>query len=141
MQKWLTGILAALTLLAAPANIVSADEPANPISGLCAAGPRENCVVDGDTFWLGHEKFRIANIDAPELSEPRCSAEKRLAERATIRLVELLAGQDIAIDRQGLDKYGRTLALVAAHGRDVGDVLVAEGLARVWTGRRLPWCR
>jgi endonuclease YncB( thermonuclease family) len=25
-------------------------------------------------------------------------------------------------------------------GRSLGDILVSEGLARTWSGRRQPWC-
>jgi endonuclease YncB( thermonuclease family) len=38
------------------------------------------------------------------------------------------------------DRYGRKLRIVTRGGRSLGDVLVAEGLARTWTGRREPWC-
>ena len=38
------------------------------------------------------------------------------------------------------DRYGRKLRIVTRGGRSLGDVLVEEGLARTWTGRRLPWC-
>lgn len=41
--------------------------------------------------------------------------------------------------REGVDN-GRTLAVVWVGGQDVGEVLVAEGLARAWGGRREPWC-
>src|SRR3546814_7636950 len=34
--------------------------------GLCFTGGGENCVVDGDTFWIDGEKVRVADIDAPE---------------------------------------------------------------------------
>lgn len=37
---------------------------------LCGENRRVNCVVDGDTFWFQHNKIRIADIDAPELSPP-----------------------------------------------------------------------
>jgi endonuclease YncB( thermonuclease family) len=33
-------------------------------------------VVDGDTFWFRGEKIRIADIDTPELSPPRCERER-----------------------------------------------------------------
>ncbi len=39
------------------------------------------------------------------------------------------------------DRYGRTLATVSVDGQDVGEILIAEGLARPWTGHRQPWCR
>lgn len=110
---------------------------------ICAATcqPAELRIWDGDTFRIGAEAVRIVNIDTPEIGDKaRCDAEERLAELAKARLVELLAGQDVEILRDGRDKYGRTLAVVRVGARDVGDALVAEGLARTWTGRREPWC-
>jgi endonuclease YncB( thermonuclease family) len=38
------------------------------------------------------------------------------------------------------DLYGRKLRIVTRDGRSIGDQLVAEGLARTWSGRREPWC-
>jgi micrococcal nuclease len=38
------------------------------------------------------------------------------------------------------DRYGRKLRVVVRDGRSIGDMLVAEGLARAWTGRREPRC-
>jgi hypothetical protein len=108
--------------------------------GVCGSGKRITCVVDGDTFWLGGEKVRIANIDAPERSEPQCPAELELAFRATDLLRATLNSGTVVLERQGKDRYGRTLALVSAGGRDVGGVLVGAGLARVWDGARHPWC-
>lgn len=107
---------------------------------VCAPGPRNNCVVDGDTFWLAGEKIRLADIDAPEISKPQCPAEKALGERAKQRLLVLLNSGEIGLRRDGTDRYGRTLAVVIVGGRSVGSVLVEEGLARVWDGRRHPWC-
>lgn len=107
---------------------------------LCGPGPRDNCVVDGDTFWITGEKVRIADIDTPEVSQPECSAEKARGERAKRRLLELLNAEPFTLRRQGEDRYGRTLAVVVNSRGSVGDRLVAEGLARTWTGRREGWC-
>jgi endonuclease YncB( thermonuclease family) len=43
-------------------------------------------------------------------------------------------------DGRDEDRYGRKLRIVTRNGRSLGDMLVAEGLARTWTGRREPWC-
>jgi len=43
---------------------------------VCAPGPRDNCVHDGDTVWLAGEKIRIADIDTPELNG-KCEHERR----------------------------------------------------------------
>lgn len=105
---------------------------------VCAPGPRYSCTVDGDTLWWEGEKIRIADIDAPEM-KGRCAYESRLAIQSRNRLSQLL-GNGFRIYRQGEDRYGRTLALVTVNGRSVGDILVSEGLARTWSGRREPWC-
>lgn len=105
---------------------------------LCAPGPRDNCVVDGDTFWSAGEKIRIADIDAPEI-EGKCPWERDQAQRAKRRLLALL-NRGFQINRTGTDRYGRTLAIVTVNGHSVGDTLVSEGLARTWIGRREPWC-
>lgn len=112
---------------------------------LCASScePAEIRVWDGDSIRLGttrqSEAVRIFNIDAPEM-EGRCAYETDLALQAKIRLAEILEGRRVEILRQGTDRYGRTLAAVRVEGQDVGDILVGEGLARTWTGRREPWC-
>lgn len=105
---------------------------------ICPPGPRDNCVVDGDTFWTNGEKVRVADIDAPEI-EGKCSYERNLALRSRDRLAQLLDAP-FSLQRQGRDRYGRTLAVVVVANRSVGDRLVSEGLARTWTGRREPWC-
>jgi endonuclease YncB( thermonuclease family) len=98
-------------------------------------------VIDGDTFELGGERIRIADIDTPEVNG-RCSAETALAARATARMSELLNEGPFELGAVGRDedRYGRKLRVVIRDGRSVGDRLVAEGLARTWTGRREPWC-
>lgn len=106
---------------------------------ICAPGPRDNCVVDGDTFWIKGEKVRIAGIDAPEM-RGRCAYESRLAIVSRDRLLVLLNSGSFRLNREGEDRYGRTLAVVTLNGRSVGDTLVSEGLARTWAGRHEPWC-
>jgi micrococcal nuclease len=100
-------------------------------------------VVDGDTFWVGTDKIRIADIDTPETHPARCPEEAELGERATRRLAALLDEGPFELEPIGsrdVDRYGRKLRIVTRHGRSLGDRLVAEGLARTWTGRREPWC-
>lgn len=104
---------------------------------------RKTCVVDGDTFWLDRVKIRIADIDTPEISEPKCDSEYELGMKATYRLRELLNEGPFEVNSIGSrdeDRYGRKLRIVVRHGRSLGDQLVSEGLARTWRGRREPWC-
>lgn len=104
---------------------------------------RWSCVVDGDTFWLNGEKIRIADIDTPEVGQPRCREEYVLGVRATLRLIELLnEGEFILVVPQGnsRDRYGRELRIVKRGDVSIGEQLLREGLAHPWDGRRRPWC-
>ncbi len=97
-------------------------------------------VIDGDTARLrGGERVRVLNIDAPEISKPRCEAEAALGFRAKERLARLLSGARVTIHRcdggRCEDQYGRTLARLEANGRDVGETLISEGLATRWPER------
>ncbi|MEO8547700.1 MAG: thermonuclease family protein [Sphingomicrobium sp.] len=127
---------------AATAAAAAASNPIRASFGLCHTGGGTNCVVDGDTIWLGGEKIRVADIDAPETHPPRCAYEAQLGDQATRRLRQLLNNGAVslqAIDRDR-DKYGRKLRIVLVDGRSVGDTLVDEGLARWYAGGRRPWC-
>lgn len=109
---------------------------------ICGVDRHVNCVVDGDTFWFRGEKIRIADIDTPELSPPRCEAERMKGEAAKASLLALLNAGTFSLST-GLrdeDKYGRKLRTVTRAGRSLGDALVDEGLARRWDGARHGWC-
>ncbi|MCA1869389.1 thermonuclease family protein [Agrobacterium genomosp. 3] len=109
----------------------------------CGKGFRVTCVVDGDTLWLNGQKIRIADIDTPEISSPGCRAEAQRGERAANRLVELLNKGPVAIRSVGdrdVDRFGRALRIVLVNEQNVGDFLIAEGLARPWEGQRQSWC-
>jgi endonuclease YncB( thermonuclease family) len=109
---------------------------------LCRGPVRVNCVVDGDTFWYRGEKIRIADINTPEVSEPDCSRERELGERATDRLLALLnqGAFTLAPIERNRDRYGRLLRTVTRNGESVGEALVNEGLAEEWKGYRGNWC-
>lgn len=124
-------------------GLLSSSDTNQPSMELCSDGQRYSCVVDGDTIWLEGEKIRIADIDTPEVSEPRCDSEYRLGMRATYRLRDLLNEGPWSVEPIGdrdTDDYGRSLRVLTRNGQSIGDMLVAEGLARTWTGRREPWC-
>lgn len=103
-------------------------------------------VVDGDTVSISGERIRVANIDAPELHRGQCDAEKRLAAVAKARMTELLSAGEIVVHvgdpatGRTRDRHGRTLATITVDGRDVGEIMIGEGLARPWEGKRRPWC-
>ncbi|WP_409994974.1 thermonuclease family protein [Rhizobium leguminosarum] len=82
-------------------------------------------------------------MDTPELSPPRCEAERIKGEAAKSRLLTLLnAGKfSLAAGFRDEDKYGRKLRTVFRAGNSLGDALIKEGLARSWDGARHGWCQ
>lgn len=128
-------------LLDTPAPVAAGAYPARSFS-ICGGGARVTCVVDGDTFWLDGTKFRIADINTPEVGQPECAAEAALGRQATNRLAALLSAGPFTLAKadRDEDQYGRKLRIVERDGRSVGAQLVAEGLAHDWRGRRESWC-
>lgn len=101
-------------------------------------------VIDGDTFRLnGGERVRIAGIDAPETraDQAKCRVEIERGRAATRAAVALLKGRTVSIERVGAS-YGRMVARVTLDGHDVGQDLIARGIAKPWPlGRPKPdWC-
>jgi endonuclease YncB( thermonuclease family) len=110
---------------------------------ICGAINAPNCVIDGDTIRYRGESIRIENIDAPEVFSPGCIAEKAMGELATLRLAQLLnQGPFEIVDDGGRDrdKYGRKLRVLKRNGQPLGDILVAEGLARSSGFFSRSWC-
>jgi micrococcal nuclease len=143
----LIGIAGALWFAAEYPTVTSAIRPSvtngHATFGLCAASRRQSCVIDGDTIRYGGVTIRLADIDAPETRSPSCAAEAALGREATERLLELMNEGPFEVVRSGLrdeDRYGRKLRTIERDGRSLGDVLVAEGLARPWDGARRSWC-
>ena len=136
-----------LTLL----GLYAAAESLAPHHGLTEAGCRVGFVYDGDTVELlcgtQTQTARLVGFDTPETRQPGCAAEAALGLRAKLRLGDLVAqrqgqGQgDILLDHRGYDKYGRRLVAMQVGGRDVAEVMIAEGLAVAYSGEaRIDWC-
>lgn len=151
MWRFIKMIQVAIFVIALPthaliSNKAYASEAGSKVSlpfEMCASGSRKACVVDGDTIWLRGQKIRIADIDTPEVGEPKCSSELALGNRATDRMLELINEGPFEIEAwpgRDADRYGRKLRVLFRDGRSLGDILVSEGLARTWSGRREPWC-
>jgi endonuclease YncB( thermonuclease family) len=110
--------------------------------GFCHSGGGSNCVVDGDTFYIGGAKVRIAGIDAPETHPARCDAEAQLGRAATQQLQQLLNSGAVTLTGIGRDRdnYGRLLRNVAVDGADVGQLMIGAGVAREYGSGRKGWC-
>jgi endonuclease YncB( thermonuclease family) len=127
----------------------------SPILGLIAGGALAAAaalwqpgirVVDGDTVDHGFWRWRLEGFDAPETgSRARCHEERVLGQSAKLRLAEAVGDGKAVLVPVGpvwrVDRYGRRLGRLAIDGRDAGDILTAEGLARPYDrGQRPAWC-
>lgn len=111
--------------------------------GIAVCGwTRRTCLVDGDTGWQDGIKWRLLNIDAPEMDgKAECAAEREKAEASLRRLTELMADGYIVRDSGRKDRFNRALVDIALRdGRDAGRVLMAEGFAQAWPNQGNVWC-
>jgi endonuclease YncB( thermonuclease family) len=145
--KWLAAaavVAVALAVAAAGGGGFPAELPPSIRAefGRCHEGGGTNCVVDGDTVWITGRKVRIAGIDAPETHEPKCPQEAVLGKASADRLQALLNSGTVTATRTGRDRdpNDRLLRNISVDGRDVGQVLVAAGLARRYGGGKKSWC-
>ena len=83
---------------------------------------------------------RLVGFNAPETRNAACDRERLLGDRATERLKALVAAGDLRLTkvacacRPGTEdtnacNFGRSCAILRVRGRDVGAILIAEGLA------------
>ena len=124
-RRWRGRRVVALLSLALLATPVASNEPDGPVLVGRVVG-----VTDGDTLKLlvdGREvKVRLAQIDAPEMSQP-------YGARAKSALSELALGREARVAVIDIDDYGRTVGEVVVAGRNVNTELVRRGHAWAYT--------
>jgi micrococcal nuclease len=130
-------------------------------------------VKDGDTVIIGpgveghakEQEYRLVGFDTPETTRGKCPAEIEKGNRATARLIALLDTGKIDLTeiecscppgKKALTKdcnAGRRCGHLTVNGRDVGEILIAEGLAMPYVCEAPPatksrpcpkqksWCR
>ena len=122
-------LLLLLPLLATPAI-------AEPID------PNDIRVIDGDTIRVYRQQpnVRLVGFNAPETRNAACDAEADLGAKATRRLRDLIRAGNLDFIYvkcscpEGTEgtfacNYGRDCGTLKSNGRDVGAILIAEGLA------------
>ena len=111
-------------------------------------------VIDGDTIKWDDQNMRLlgggvpfkSGVDAPEMgSRAKCDYERDMAMKAKARLKELLLDGVPRIEDSGaMDRTQSRRPLVNVYlpdGREAGQVLMSEGLAREWRPKhRIDWC-
>jgi endonuclease YncB( thermonuclease family) len=104
---------------------------------LFLAGASKIDVVDGDTIRIDGEMIRLQGIDAPEANQicpSKAGGTWSCGRKATEALGQLVRSGEVSCDHNGLDQFGRTLAVCRAGSVEINRTLVQEGLA--WAFRR-----
>lgn len=97
-------------------------------------------VVDGDTFRLDKQYYRLARIDAPELFTYKCTREYRKAVDAKRYLNRLFSIHPIRIVEGETDIYGRILVELYLGSVNINDHMMKLKYARPYAGKRKSWC-
>ncbi len=85
-------------------------------------------MTDGDTIKLAGTTYRLWGIDAAETRQD-CADGWPAGRIATDYLVGLVQGRGVECEPKTKDRYGRTVALCRADGRDLGADMVSAGMA------------
>ena len=108
--------------------------------------------IDGDTIradihlgfsiTLTNQSIRLAGIDTPE-THTRIPLEKRAGLIVTLWLTGTIAhGSVFTLTTNGKErgKFGRPLGVLTIDKRNICDILIEKGFARVYNGgKKLPW--
>lgn len=134
-------------ILLAMAGCVEGPEVTAPASAKVEPDCKVGAIVDGDTFGLSCQGkpellVRLRGVDAPEIDEANCPAERERGLVARDRLQNLIAAAPITAVRYGERHFdGRRLVDLEVGGTDLGRAMVAAGAARRFAGEVYPdWC-
>ncbi len=145
MERWILGLAVALA--------ITQHAGAYPLEA------NQIRVIDGDTIAADGRTVHLVGFIAPEMHSAQCPAERELGVKASKRMRGLIlaGGLDyspascpcpVTLLGKWVCKFARTCGALKAKGQDVGDILVAEGLAIPFLCDAMecrkapkPWCR
>jgi len=114
--------------------------PSSALGG--AINPNKIDVLDSETLLVDGKAYRLVGVSTPATGElAKCAVERQLAESVTKRLREIVAGGGLQFQRvscaceagtEGTERCNgrRFCGVLTSGGRDVGLILIGEGLAR-----------
>jgi endonuclease YncB( thermonuclease family) len=100
-----------------------------PAQAQQVSGPAE--VIDGDSLTVGGRAVRLFGIDAPEGRQTceRGGAAWACGEESASQLRSLIEVHDVNCQGQGVDQYGRLIAVCSSNGFDLNRTMVEAGWA------------
>jgi endonuclease YncB( thermonuclease family) len=101
-------------------------------NGQAQTQPGQAIATDGDSLVVGGERVRLHGVDAFEAEQTCPGANGGVIPcggMATRALAALVRGRRVVCEQQTIDRYGRSIAICLADGRDLGAAMVQAGLA------------
>lgn len=107
----------------------------------CGRSGLNNCVADGNTFWMKGVKTQLAGIDVPQIDRARCMEERQRGFVAKVRLRDMLNAGAFDVASSG-DAAGQATERkrLSRSGVSFADQLVREGLAHPVSAKNQSWC-
>jgi endonuclease YncB( thermonuclease family) len=99
-------------------------------------------VADGDTIELGGQRIRLQGVDAPELHQECRDASGRVwacGRRARSELRRMIGNDAVQCSSHAKDRFGRSVAICRANGRDLGEAMVRSGWALAYPDWASPY--
>jgi len=149
MTRWIFGLVLALAI-----NLGSAQH-----AGADLIESQQIQVIDGDTIKVDGMTVHLVGFVAPDTRDALCDTERNLGVKATGRVRELIVTGRLdyspvicSCPATTLGKwfcnFGRTCGTLKTNDRDIGDILVEEGLAVAYSCSKTgcpktpnPWCK
>ncbi|EKJ96417.1 hypothetical protein C241_06331 [Bradyrhizobium lupini HPC(L)] len=107
----------------------------------CGRSGLNNCVADGNTFWMKGVKMQLAGIEVPQIDRARCMEERQRGFIAKVRLREMLnAGAFDVASTGAAGGQATERTRLSRSGVSFADQLVREGLAHPLSEKNQSWC-
>ncbi|KAA3504413.1 MULTISPECIES: nuclease [Rhizobium/Agrobacterium group] len=107
----------------------------------CGRSGLNNCVADGNTFWMKGVKMQLAGIEVPQIDRARCMEERQRGFIAKVRLRDMLnAGTFDVASSAGASGQAMERKRLSRSGVSFADQLVREGLAHPASAKNQSWC-
>ena len=75
---------------------------------ICKGSYRVTCIVDGDMLWFQQVKYRLKDIDTPEMApRHKCVQEGLQARLARDRLQQIMSSSEFTITTHGITTHGK----------------------------------
>lgn len=113
-------------------NVSLGEKPA--AFAFCGRSGLNNCVADGNTFWMKGVKMHLSGIEVPNTEQARCLEERQKGFTAKVRLRDMLNAGGFQVASTG------SSSTLSRGGVSFADQLVREGLARRTGSPAQSWC-